>query len=94
MAVTLTTRERQKLKGRAHALEPIVQIGQAGLTDRVMQELDRALTAHQLIKVKVAAPDREAREATCEDMVARLDAAEVQRVGKVLVLWRPNPDAE
>ena len=92
MSISLSPRERQKLKARAHALEPVVQIGNAGITDRVAAELDRALTAHELIKVKVMAPDRESREATCEDILARVDAAEVQRVGKVLVLYRPKPD--
>ena len=70
-----------------------MQIGQGGVTDQVTKELDRALTAHELIKVKVSAPDRDAREALCDDIVARTDAAEVQRVGKVLVLWRPKPDS-
>ena len=89
----LTPRDRRKLKARAHALEPVVQIGQGGVTDQVARELDRALTAHELIKVKVSAPDRDAREALCDDIVTRTDAAEVQRVGKVLVLWRPKPDS-
>lgn len=93
MPLPLTPRDRQKLKGRAHALEPVVQIGQGGVTDQVAKELDRALTAHELIKVKVSAHDRDAREALCDDIVTRTDAAEVQRVGKVLVLWRPKPDS-
>jgi RNA-binding protein len=91
MPVHLTARERQHLKARAHALEPIVQIGHAGLTDAVAVEIDRALSAHELIKIKVAAIDRAAREALCDAIGARDDAAEVQRVGKVLVLWRPRP---
>ena len=94
MPVPLTPRERQMLKGRAHALEPVVHVGQAGVTDKVAAELDRALTAHELIKVKVTAPDRDAREALCDDIVTRTDAAEVQRVGKVLVLWRPKPEKD
>ena len=93
MPLRLTTRDRQKMKARAHALEPVVQVGQAGVTDQVAKELDRALTAHELIKVRVTAPDRDAREALCDDIVARTEAAEVQRVGKVLVLWRPRPDS-
>jgi putative YhbY family RNA-binding protein len=88
----LTPRERQKLKARAHALEPVVQVGQAGITAKLLAEIDRALTAHELIKVKVSGPDREAREALCDDIVSRAEAGEVQRVGKVLVLWRPRPD--
>ncbi len=58
MPVSLTPRERTHLKGRAHALEPIVQVGQGGLTDAVAGELDRALTAHGLIKVRINGTDR------------------------------------
>ena len=92
MPVSLTPRERAQLKARAHALEPIVKVGQAGLSDAVVAEVDRALTAHGLIKVKVGGEDRHAREALCNDICARADAASVQRVGKVLVLWRPRAD--
>jgi len=91
MPVSLTPRERTHLKGRAHALEPVVQIGSAGLTDTVVAEVDRALTAHELIKVRIAGADRDAREAVCDTLSERVDAAEVQRVGKILVLWRPRP---
>ncbi len=91
MAVTLTPRERAHLKARAHALEPIVHVGHGGLSDAVAAEIDRALTAHELIKVKVGAADRDAREALCDAICSRADAASVQRVGKVLVLWRPRP---
>jgi len=91
MPVTLTPRERAHLKGRAHALEPTVHVGHAGLTDAVAAEIDRALLAHELIKVRVGGPDREAREAVCAAIAARADAVTVQRVGKVLTLWRPRP---
>jgi RNA-binding protein len=90
-APTLTARERAALKARAHALEPVVQIGQAGLTDAVAQSIDVALTAHELIKVKIADPDRDARAAAADAVCARTGAALVQRVGKVVVLWRPRP---
>ena len=92
MPIALTPRERAGLKARAHALEPLVQVGQAGLTDSVVAEVDRALTAHELIKVRVGVADRDAREGVCEALSARTHAALVQRVGKVLVLWRPRPD--
>ncbi len=92
MPVSLTPRERAHLKGRAHALEPVVQVGNAGLTYKVAVEVDRALTAHELIKVRINGADRDARKALCEAIAARADAAEVQRVGKILVLWRPKPD--
>ncbi len=90
--MTLTPRERTHLKARAHALEPVVFVGNAGLTDKVAAEIDRSLVAHELIKVRVEAPDRHARAELCAAIGAHADAAEVQRVGKVLVLWRPKPD--
>ena len=94
MPVSLTPRERSRLKARAHALDPVVHVGNAGLTDKVAAEVDRALTAHELIKVKLAGADRDAREALADAICVRADAADVQRVGKVLVLWRPRPDEE
>ena len=70
MPVSLTPRQRAGLKARAHALEPRVQVGQAGLSDAVVKEIDRALTAHELIKVKILA-DRDAREEIADADVAR-----------------------
>ncbi len=93
MPPALTSRERARLKARAHALDPFVHVGQAGLTDPVAAEVDRALTAHELIKVRLEVPDRRERAALAEAIGARADAARVQSVGKVLVLWRPRPDA-
>ena len=93
MPLSLTNRERNQLKARAHALEPVVQVGHAGLTDNVLAEIDRALTARELIKVRVDAADRFARAEICDAICERTGAAEVLRVGKVLGLWRPRPDA-
>ena len=90
MPVSLTPRERTSLKGRAHALDPIVHVGQAGLTDAVVRETERALAAHELIKVKIGAVDRVERAQLGVALCARTDATAVQRVGKVLVLWRPR----
>lgn len=89
MTLSLTPRERQKLKGQAHSLEPLVHIGQSGATDRVIAEVDRALAAHQLIKVKIEA-DRDARDAIADEISEKTGAAAVQQVGKVLILWRPK----
>jgi putative YhbY family RNA-binding protein len=91
MAVGLTPRERAHLKARAHALEPFVQIGQSGLTPAVIAEVDRALAAHELIKVRIGGADREHRHALGDELAAAADAAVVHRVGKVLILWRPRP---
>lgn len=92
MPPVLTPRERARLKARAHALEPVVHAGQSGVTDALVTETDRALAAHELIKVKVAGSDREARAELVETLCARTDAALVQQVGKVFILWRPKPD--
>ncbi len=91
MAPTLSARERTHLKGRAHSLECYVHVGHHGLTDAVVAEVDKALTAHELIKVRLAA-GRPEREEMIEALCARTDAAHVQNVGKVLVLWRPRSD--
>jgi putative YhbY family RNA-binding protein len=94
MAPRLTPRERAALKARAHALEPYVTVGQAGVSDAVVAETDRALTAHELIKVRLAGADREARQALTDELCTRTDAAAVQSVGRILVLYRPRPDEE
>lgn len=94
MPVSLTPRQRAQLKARAHVLTPVVHVGQAGLTDTLVAEIDRALTAHELIKVKVGGTDREARAALAEAIATGADAALVQQVGKVFVLWRPRPEEE
>ena len=90
MSVALTPRQRAALKARAHALEPAVYVGKAGVQDSVVREVDRALTAHELIKLKVDA-DREERESIAGILADRTGATVVQRVGKVVVLWRPRP---
>jgi RNA-binding protein len=94
MPITLTARERAQLKARAHALEPVVQVGQAGLSESVAAELERALMAHELIKVRLGGTDRAARKALAAAICARSGAAEVQSVGKVLVLFRPRAEEE
>ena len=90
----LSARERSFLKARAHPLEPTVLVGQDGLSDAVLREIDRALTVHELIKVRAAGDDRHARKALLEAICERTGAEAVQHVGKVLVLWRPRPQEE
>jgi len=94
MELSLTPRQRKQLKAQAHALEPVVQIGQAGLSEAVAAEIDRSLTAHGLIKVRMAGADRDEREALTSAICARTGAAAVQTVGRILVLWRPREDEE
>lgn len=92
MPATLSSKERARLKARAHALEPVVRIGQAGVTPELAAEVDRALAAHELIKVGIAADDRDERRALGDALAEKVDATPVHRVGKVLILWRPRPD--
>jgi RNA-binding protein len=93
MPISLRPRQRAALKARAHPLEPVVQIGQAGASDTVVAEVDRALAAHGLIKVKLAG-DRHERTALAASLSERTDATIVQQVGRIVVLWRPRPDDE
>ena len=92
MPTTLTTRERAHLKARAHPLEPVVSVGHAGVTPELVKEVERALTAHELIKVRVGADDRNARRALGDELASATGAVVVHRVGKVLILWRPRPE--
>ncbi len=91
MPVTLSARERAALKARAHAMEPVVHVGHGGVTDAVIAEIDRNLTAHELIKVRAGAAERDERQQILDTISARTNAAVVQTVGKVMVLWRPRP---
>jgi RNA-binding protein len=91
-ALQLTPAERKHLRGDAHHLDPVVLIGNDGLTVGVLKEADAALKAHGLIKVRVHGDDRAAREALLRDLAERLSAAPVQHIGKLLVLWRPIPE--
>jgi putative YhbY family RNA-binding protein len=83
--------KRRELRALAHGMNPVVIIGQSGLTDAVLREMDVALTAHELIKVRVFEDDRELREALLLTIADRMAAAPVQHIGKLLVLWRPRP---
>lgn len=79
------------LKAQAHALKPVVRVGQHGLTEAVFKELDIALTHHELVKVKVAAEDREAREAIQLSLSTKSRSQVVQSIGGMVVLFRRNP---
>ena len=93
MPLQLSPAERRALKARAHALEPTVLVGSGGLTPAVAGEIDRNLTAHELIKVRVMGDDRDAREDILKRICEDLGAAPVQHIGKILVVYRPKPEA-
>ncbi len=88
----LTPAERSELRSQAHGLDPVVMIGDAGLTPAVLKEIDSSLNAHGLIKVRVLGDDREARIGMYEAICAKLDAAPIQHIGKLLVLYRPQKE--
>jgi putative YhbY family RNA-binding protein len=84
---------RRELRARAHHLHPVVSVGQHGLTPAVLHEIDVALTAHELIKVRIFSDDRAGRDALLAQICDALDCNPVQQIGKLLVLWRPRADA-
>ncbi|MGZ5583190.1 MAG: ribosome assembly RNA-binding protein YhbY [Usitatibacter sp.] len=90
MPTPLTTKRRSELRAEAHKLAPVVIIGDKGLTDEVTAEIDRALKAHELIKVRAATDERAARGAWMERICEKLQAHPVQAIGKVLVIYREN----
>ncbi|PTN09154.1 YhbY family RNA-binding protein [Nitrosomonas aestuarii] len=90
--LTLSVTQRRRFSAQGHALNPVVIIGKAGLTNNVLCELDRGLLSHELIKIKVQVDDRNARESMLEDICQRLNAASIQHIGKTFVIYRPRPE--
>ena len=90
-AIQLSPAHRKEHRSQAHHLDPVVMIGNDGLTPNVEKEVHAALMAHGLIKVRVFSDDRPKREAMLAELADKLDAAPIQHIGKLLVLWRPIP---
>ncbi|HUL56413.1 MAG TPA: ribosome assembly RNA-binding protein YhbY [Usitatibacter sp.] len=89
--MSLSPTRRSELRAAAHALSPVVIIGDKGLTETVVKEIDRSLKAHELIKVRAATDDRKARTEWMKAICEQLGAEPVQEIGKVLVIYRENP---
>lgn len=85
----LTNKQKQHLKGLAHSLKPVVLLGNNGLTEGVIAEIEQALEHHELIKVKIAAEDRDTKKLIVDAIVRESKAANVQVIGSTLVLYRP-----
>lgn len=92
MKIELTSAERKRLKAVAHDLDPVVTVGSEGLKPSLLKEIDRSLNAHELIKIRAFSDERDEREAWLDAICEELNAAPVQHIGKVLVLFRENPD--
>lgn len=92
MPVALTAAQTRFLRGQAHDLKALLQIGNKGVTPAFIAELDAVLEQHELVKVKVAGEDRDARDRMIEELADKADAALVQRIGHTAVLYRPSKE--
>lgn len=90
--MTLTTKQRQFLKGLAHHLSPVVMLGGNGLTEGVLAEIENALNHHELIKVKIAGADRDVKQLIIDAIIRETNAINVQTIGHILVLYRQSDD--
>jgi RNA-binding protein len=90
--MTLTEKQKKYLRGLAHSRDPIVMVGQSGLSPAVTKELDIALGAHELVKVRVRVGDREQRDSILSELITQTNSALVQRIGNVGVFFRASKD--
>lgn len=90
--MNLSNKQKQHLKSLAHALKPVVMLGNNGLTEGVLAEIEQALAHHELIKVKVATEERETKTLIADAIVRETGAVNVQSIGGILVLYRPSQE--
>lgn len=90
---TLDSTEVRRLKGIGHELKPVVTIGNKGLTESVLEELERALNDHELIKIKTPPGTKEERDAFSDDLAAKTGAQLIHSIGRMALLLRRNPNA-
>ncbi len=88
--MSLTNKQKQFLKSKAHDLKPVILLGASGLTEGVMAEVESALDHHELIKIKVPTEDREQKVLIMDAIVREAKAEKVQVIGKILVLYRQS----
>jgi RNA-binding protein len=90
--MSLTNKQKRHLRNLGHELQPVILTGAAGLSPGLVAELDGALEHHELVKVRIRAGDRNARDAMIHSLCDQTGADLVQRIGRVALLWRPNPE--
>jgi len=90
ICMKLSNKQKQHLKGLAHQLKPVVQLGQNGLTEGVLAEIENALSFHELIKVKVATDDREMKQLIIDAIVRETEAINIAKIGHIVVLFRQS----
>ena len=86
--MSISVKQKQFLKAKAHHLKPVVITGAAGMTEAVLNEIDLALSHHELIKVKMNAGSKEERESMITEVVEQLGASEIQHIGRVGIFYR------
>ncbi|MGD8742198.1 MAG: ribosome assembly RNA-binding protein YhbY [Granulosicoccaceae bacterium] len=89
---SLTDKQIRNLRAQAHHLKPVVIVGANGLTDNVLNEIDQALTRHELLKVRINVGDRDTRDAVLEQILEQCRAERIQRVGNIAAVYRRNHD--
>jgi RNA-binding protein len=92
--IELNPIQRRALRAAAHHLNPVVSISQNGLSESVLKEIDRCLTSHELIKVRLYGIERDDRPALMTEICTQLTCALVQHIGNLLILWREKPAEE
>lgn len=90
--MNLSNKQKQYLKGLAHPLKPVVQLGNNGLTEGVLAEIENALSFHELIKIKVPSDDKEEKKLIMEAIIGETNAVQVQAIGHVLVMYRQSDE--
>ncbi len=90
--MSLSKKQIKFLRGKCHALKAVIMLGQKGLTDEVLSELDIALTHHELVKIKLSVDDRDVRKKLIVEICEKSQSEEVQSIGKTLSVYRVNPD--
>lgn len=90
--MSLSKKQTKFLRGRCHELKAVIMLGQKGLTDEVLNELEIALTHHELVKIKLSSDDREARSLLIDAICDRTGSEVVQSIGKTVSVYRTNPD--
>jgi len=86
--MTLTSKQRKELKAQAHHLNPVIRVGQKGITDNLLKETDQALTTHELIKVHIAQDEKADRQTTAAEIASACRAEVVDHIGKIAILYR------
>jgi len=90
--MNLSKKQLKFLRARCHDLKPVILMGQKGLTEEVLSEIDIALTHHELVKIKLSVDDRELRKQVSSEICEQTQSEEVQSIGKTLSVYRVNPD--